>query len=78
MPRDKRAKFVELAEARTERALQSIRLLANLANRNNYEYNDSDVRKIVNALEAEIRLLKAKFSTERSRKKISFRLSEEE
>jgi hypothetical protein len=74
VPRDKRAKFVELAEARTERALHTIRLLANLANRNNYEYTDADVAKIVNALEGEIRLLKARFRTEGARKKASFRL----
>jgi len=59
--RDKRERFVRLAEARTDKALHAIRLLGNLANRSNYEYDDQDVSQIVRALEKELRLMKGRF-----------------
>jgi hypothetical protein len=48
--RDKRAKFVELANKRVNKAIAQLRLVGN------------DARKIVKALQKEIETLKAKFS----------------
>lgn len=62
MSRDKRAKFVELAQNRVNKALTHIRLVGNLANRSNYEFDDEDAKKIVRALQKEIDAVKAKFS----------------
>ena len=59
--RDKRAKFLELAEKRVNRAIKDIRLVGNLSNKNNYEYSRTDVGKIVKALESELKLLKNRF-----------------
>ena len=59
--RDKRERFVELAEARVKRASQIIRLIGNLSNHNNYEYSDEDAQKIISALDAELKLLRVKF-----------------
>jgi hypothetical protein len=50
----KRDRFVRLAEKRTSKALQALRLIANLANRNNYEFTPTDAKKIVGALTREI------------------------
>ena len=61
--RDKRARFVELTEARVTRATQTIRLIGNLANPNNYAYSETDVQKIISTLDKELKLLKAKFRT---------------
>lgn len=47
---DKRAKFVRLAEGRTENALNAIRKIGNLSNKRAYEYDDADVRKMIKAL----------------------------
>lgn len=71
--RDRRERFVALAEARTEKALKSIRLLSNLSNRNNYEYTADDVSQIVRVLESEVRNLKIAFSAQGQSSK-SFRL----
>jgi hypothetical protein len=60
----RRRKFVELAEKRVNRALDDFRLIGNLSNRHNYDYTEEDVRKIIGALESELRLLKKRFSTE--------------
>lgn len=66
--RDKRAKFKELAENRVNRAIKDIRLVGNLANRNNYEFTPEDAQKIVTALEGELKTLRSKFSTESQRR----------
>ena len=57
----KREKFVDLAEARVSRALQSIRVIGNLSNRSTYEYTDEDVRRIMKALSTELEAMHARF-----------------
>lgn len=59
--RDKRERFVSLAEARTDKAIKAVRSLANLSNRANYEYTDDDVQQIVRALDHELKALRLKF-----------------
>jgi predicted DNA binding CopG/RHH family protein len=60
--RDKRAKFVELANARVNRAIKDIKLVGNLSNKSSYEYTEEDARKILRTLQREIDALKARFS----------------
>ncbi|CAN7486969.1 hypothetical protein [Variovorax paradoxus] len=73
--RDKRSRFIELGEARVTKATQMLRLIGNLANANNYEYSEEDAQKIFSALDAEMKLLKAKFQTAMSKRpKDEFRL----
>lgn len=60
----KRDKFVRLAEARTNKTMDMIRLVGNLANKNNYEYSETDVQKIFNAIDKEIKLAKSKYASE--------------
>jgi hypothetical protein len=62
--RNKREKFVELAEARVSRALKDLQLVGNLSNRSAYEFNDADVRKIFAALQKGLESAKARFSKE--------------
>lgn len=72
--RDRRERFVALAEARTDRALNAIRLLGNLSNRSNYDYTDADVKQIVGALEAEVKAVKSRFVDASAGRERSFRL----
>lgn len=62
--RDKRAKFVELANSRVNRAIREIRLISNLANRSSYLYTDDDAKKIVRALQRELDDLRHRFRGE--------------
>ena len=62
--RDKRAKFVELANKRVNKAIAQLRLVGNLSNKSAYEFTDEDTRKIVKALQKEVEAIKAKFSNE--------------
>jgi bifunctional pyridoxal-dependent enzyme with beta-cystathionase and maltose regulon repressor activities len=57
----KRLAFRKLAEKRTNAILDRIRILGNLANRSAYEYTDEELRKMFNAIEQELRIVKAKF-----------------
>ena len=63
MGRDKRAKFVELANNRVNRAIRDIRLVGNLSNRSAYDYTEEDVRKIVRTLQKELEAVRARFGS---------------
>lgn len=72
--RDKRQKFVKLAEARVNRAIKDIRLIGNLANRNSYEFTDEDSRKMFRALQKELDTAKSRFSGDGRAKDSEFSL----
>jgi len=74
--RDKRVRFVELAQARVTKATQTIRLIGNLANLNNYSYSEEDAQQILAALDGEMKLLKTKFQAALSKRaKDEFKLN---
>ncbi len=58
----KRERFVRLAEARTNKILDMMKLLGNCSSKSNYDYTDEDVKKIFGALEKELKNTKAKFN----------------
>lgn len=70
----KREKFVKFAESRTKNAIKAIRIIGKLGNRNAYEYNDGDVRKVVKALNIEIENMKNRMSSKMSSDSIDFKL----
>lgn len=72
--RDKRDKFVELAEARVNRAIKDVRLIGNLANRGAYAYDDEDVKKIFRAMQKELDAAKARFTGDTGGKDNEFKL----
>lgn len=57
----KKEKFVRVAESRTNKIISMIRLLGNCSNRAAYEYSEKDIKKIFNAIEAELKAAKGKF-----------------
>jgi len=57
-------RFERLAQRRVTEALKKMRLIANLANRRNYTYTEDHAKQILEALEAEMRIVKAKFRQE--------------
>ena len=63
MPKHKRDNFVRLAEARTNKILEMVRLLGNLSNTSNYSYTKQDIDKIFSAIEKEVHETKKKFDT---------------
>ena len=57
----KRERFVRIAEARTNKILDMMRLLGNCSSKGNYEYTEEDIRKIFGTLEKELKNTKNKF-----------------
>jgi len=74
MNRDKSAKFIELANKRVNRAIKDLKLIANLSNKQNYEYSDDQAKKIVKALQHEVDLVKQNFLSSEDDSQSTFRL----
>jgi ribosomal protein L7/L12 len=70
----KREKFVELAENRTVNAIKAIRIIGKLGNKNAYQFDDSDVQKIVRALNKEVEALKSRMSSSGGKESVDFKL----
>lgn len=71
---DKRAKFVRLAEGRTQAALDAIRKLGNLANTRAYEYDAEDIKKIIKALREATSEVERKFGSSSGDREDKFKL----
>jgi hypothetical protein len=74
--RDKRDRFVSLAEKRVNKAIKDIRLIGNLSNKNNYEYEDAEAQAIFRVLEQEVKASRSRFD-QSSRKDQLFKLKTE-
>ena len=59
----KRDCFVRIAEARTNKIIDMLRLLGNCSNTATYEYTKEDVKKIFSVIEEEVKVAKTKFDT---------------
>ncbi len=72
--KDKRGRFVALAEKRVPRAIRELRLIGNLANTHNYVYTQDEALRIVAVLEQELKLLKGRFAAEAKKNQPTFKL----
>lgn len=70
----KREKFVRLAEARTNKIIDTLQLLGNCSNTSVYEYTSDDVDKIFQAIELEVREARKKFTKTEDNKNTKFSL----
>ncbi|MDY0885431.1 hypothetical protein ACFPL7_12170 [Dongia soli] len=75
--RDKRKKFVELAEARVNKTIKDIRLIGNLSNKAAYSFTEGDIRKIFRVLTKELETARARFSEGAGSGENEFRLGDE-
>ena len=72
--KEREDKFVELAERRVKNALNSLRLVKNLANRSNYTYTDRDANKITRTLLREVQSVREAFRSGNKKSSDVFRL----
>jgi hypothetical protein len=70
----KREKFRALVEARTNKAIEAIGRIGNLSNRQIYEYEDTEVRKVIRALKDAVASVEARFESPRGKSGGSFKL----
>lgn len=71
---EKHEKFRELAEKRTNRALEAIERIGKLSNRQLYQWEEAEVRKIVKALKDAVGEVEVRFASPRGRPDSKFRL----
>lgn len=70
----KRGRFVRLAESRTSNAIRAIRTIAKLGNKAQYDFDETDIRKISAALTKEIDAMKAKMGNHGGKDGVEFKL----
>jgi len=69
----RRQRFEKIASKRVQKILDDINVLSNCSNRNNYEYSEADVKKMMGAIKAQIRQLEMAFSDQKGNGKQTFR-----
>lgn len=75
MTKSRRERFENVAGKRVQYILDKIELLGNCANRNNYEYNSDDVRKMFVAIKETLKRAEVNFGdelTKQEKKKFQF------
>lgn len=70
----RRTKFVKLAEGRMQNALSAIRKIGNLSNRRSYQFDESDIRKMMKALKEAVAETERKFDPSSATGQKSFKL----
>lgn len=71
---EKRERFVRLAEGRTQVALSAIRKLGNLSNRRSYQWDETDVKKIMKVLRDALAEAERRFDSDTGSGYKSFKL----
>lgn len=71
---EKRQKFRALAESRTNKAIEAIARIGNLSNRQIYEFEEVEIRKIVRALKDAISTIESRFDSPRGKGSGTFKL----
>lgn len=62
-PEARRYRFKRIAESRTNRILNDIRLLGNTGNKTLYNYSEADIDKIFSIIDKKLLETRAKFKT---------------
>lgn len=70
----KRGKFRKLAESRTNKAIEAISRIGNLSNKQLYEFDESEVRKIVRALRDAVTAVETRFEAPQGKTRGGFKL----
>ena len=70
---DKKANFIRIAEARTNKIIESIALIGNLSNTSYYEYTPDQIEAMFSAIQEELDNQKKRFAESGTPKK-KFRL----
>lgn len=68
----KRDRFKNVASKRVQKVLDSLESLSKCANRNNYEYLDEEVGKMMKVIKEQVKLLELTFSEKARGKKKTF------
>lgn len=67
-------KFKSLAESRTNKAIEAIARIGNLSNRQIYDFDEGQIRKILRALREAVTAVESRFESPRSKGGGGFKL----
>lgn len=70
---EKRTKFREIAEGRTNKALDAIARIGNLSNRSLYEWEDAELKKVLKALRDAVSEVEARFASPKGKVSSKFK-----
>ncbi len=68
----KRDRFTNVAGKRVQKVLDNLDSLSKCANRNNYEFNEEDVAKMIRAIKEKVRLLESAYTSNTKTTKNTF------
>jgi len=68
----KQERFKNVAARRVQKVLESLDSLSKCANKNNYDYTDADISKMVRAIKEQVRTLELSFSEKHKSKTKTF------
>jgi hypothetical protein len=71
---NKHQRFRGLAESRTNKAIEAIMRIGNLSNRQIYDFEEQEVRKIMRALKEAVSLVESRFESPRGKGGGGFKL----
>jgi hypothetical protein len=71
---NKHQRFRALAESRTNKAIEAIMRIGNLSNRQIYDFEEQEVRKIMRALKEAVSLVESRFESPRGKGGAGFKL----
>ena len=71
-PKTPRERFLAVAPQRTAQVLERLRLLSNCANKTGYQYDEDEVRQMMDAIQHEVDRVRALFEGKR-KKEFAFR-----
>ena len=67
-PEARRARFKRVAERRTNRILKDLRLLGNAGNKTLYQYDEGDIEKIFDIINAKLTETRSRFKSAKKEK----------
>jgi hypothetical protein len=71
---EKRQRFRKLAESRTNKAIEAISRIGNLSNKQIYEFDETEVRKVIRALRDAVSTVESRFASPRGKSGGGFKL----
>lgn len=69
----RRQRFLKIASKRVQKLLDDMELLSNCSNRNNYEYSESDVKRMMSAIRTKVKHLENSFLDQKDNRKDTFK-----
>ena len=71
---NKRKRFTDLAPIRVNNVLKHLRLVGNMTNKNNYSYDSSEFKKILNDIAEELNIIKSKLNAQENKRNKKWKL----